>query len=328
MHPQRSSNLIDSIPNQIGPQRMQPDRAGHFFRRGLLAVLLCVACAVPVMAAPVHLPAIVEPPSQEHRIGKLIFVQLVTPDIAAAKQFYGELFGWTFRDIQAGGTKYAEAFLDGRLLAEIIHKQVPASEHRQPAWLSFFAVGDIDAARKVALQHGAKVLFEPHSVPDRGREAVFADPQGAVFAVLASSSGDPPDVLAAPGEWIWSSLITSDPDTDAAFYQTLFDYEVFELPASPGAQHLLLASDNYARASANTLPANKPKAHPHWLNYARVEDTVKMTAKVVALGGRVLVEPRVDRHGGKVAVVADPLGAPFGLLEWPDTESKEVEVPK
>ena len=328
MHPQRSSNLIDSIPNQIGPQRTQPDRAGHFLRRGLLAVLLCVACAVPVMAAPVHLPAIVEPPSQEHHIGKLIFVQLVTPDIAAAKQFYGELFGWTFRDIQAGGTKYAEAFLDGRLLAEIIHKQVPASEHRQPAWLSFFAVGDVDAAKKAALQHGAKVLFEPHSVPDRGREAVFADPQGAVFAVLASSSGDPPDVLAAPGEWIWSSLITSDPDTDAAFYQTLFDYEVFELPASPGAQHLLLASDNYARASANTLPANKPKAHPHWLNYARVEDTVKMTAKVVALGGRVLVEPRVDRHGGKVAVVADPLGAPFGLLEWPETESKEVEVPK
>jgi predicted enzyme related to lactoylglutathione lyase len=49
-----------------------------------------------------------------------------------------------------------------------------------------------------------------------------------------------------------------------------------------------------------------------------------MTAKVVALGGRVLVEPRIDRHGGKVEVVADPSGAPFGLLEWPETESKEV----
>ena len=63
---------------------MQPDRAGHFLRRGLLAVLLCVACTVSVMAAPVHLPAIVEPPSQEHHIGRLIFVRLVTPDIAAA----------------------------------------------------------------------------------------------------------------------------------------------------------------------------------------------------------------------------------------------------
>ena len=115
-----------------------------------------------------------------------------------------------------------------------------------------------------------------------------------------------------------------DPDTDAPFYQTLFDYGVFELPADDRAQHVLFASDSYARASVNPLPANRPNAHPHWLNFVRVEDTVKMTAKVVALGGRVLVEPRVDRHGGKVAVVVDPLGAPLGLLEWPDTESKEV----
>jgi predicted enzyme related to lactoylglutathione lyase len=303
---------------------MQPDRSRHFLGQGLLSALLVVAGAAPVMASPLQLPALVEPASQEHHVGKVIFVELVTPDLAAAKQFYAGLFGWTFRDIQAGGTKYAEASLDGRPVAGLIHKDVPAGEHRQPAWLSFIAVRDVDAAKKIALQHGAKVLFEPHSIPNRGREAVFADPQGAIFAVLASSSGDPPDVLAAPGEWIWSSLITSDPDTDAAFYQTLFDYDVFDLPADEGVQHLMLASDNYARASANTLPAKRPNAHPHWLNYVRVEDAVKMTAKLVALGGRVLVEPRVDRHGGKVAVVADPLGARFGLLEWLDTESKEV----
>jgi len=325
MHPQHSSSLMDFItPNKISPQRMQPDRARHSLRQGLLAVFLGVVCAGPVMAAPIQLPAIVEPASQEHHVGKTIFVELVTPDLAAAKQFYAGLFGWTFRDIQAGGREYAEALLDGRPVAGLIQKNLPANEHRQPAWLSFFSVGDVDAARKVALQNGAKVLFEPHSIPDRGREAVFADPQGAVFAVLASSSGDPPDVLASPGEWIWSSLITNNADTDAAFYQAVFDYEVFELPASEGAEHLLLASDNYARASVNSLPANRPNAHPHWLNFVRVEDAVKMAAEVVALGGRVLVEPRIDRHGGQVAVVADPLGAPFGLLEWPDTESKEV----
>ena len=316
MHLQRRLSLIGSIaPNKI--------RRG-FFRYGLLTALLGVAGAAPVMAAPLQLPALVEPASQEHHLGKVIFIELVTPDLASTKQFYGGLFGWTFRDIAAGATEYAEASLDGRPVAGLIHRALPAGQRRQPAWLSFFSVGDVDAAEKLALQHGAKVLFAPHSFPDRGREAVFADPQGAVFAVLASSSGDPPDFLAAPGEWIWSSLITSDPDTDAAFYQTLFDYDVFELPASGGAQHLLLASRNYARASVNTLPANTPNAHPYWLNYVRVEDTVKMTAKVLALGGRVLVEPRVDRHGGKVAVVADPLGASFGLLEWPDTESKEV----
>ena len=303
---------------------MLPNRAGGYFRSGLLAALLAVAGAAPVVAAALQLPAIVEPASQEHHPGKVIFVELVTPDLAAAKQFYAGLFGWTFRDIQAGGTQYAEALLNGRPIAGLIHKDVPAGAHRQPAWLSFFAVGDVDAIQATALQHGAKVLFAPHSFASRGREAVFADPQGAVFAVLASSSGDPPDVLAAPGEWIWSSLITRDPDADAAFYQALFDYEVFESPPDGGIPHLMLASDNYLRASANPLPASKPNMHAHWLNFVRVDDADKMTAKVVALGGRVLVEPRADRHGGKVAVVADPLGARFGLLEWPDSENKEV----
>ncbi len=326
MYPQCSLNLIDLIaPNRTRPRSVRSGRVRHILWHGLFAALLGVAGVAPVMAATLQLPAIVEPASPEHHVGKIIFVELVTPDLAAAKQFYAGLFGWTFRDIQAGGKEYAEAFLDGSPVAGLFQRNAPAGKQRQPAWLTFIAVRDVDAAKKIALQHGAKVLFEPRSFPDRGREAVFADPQGAVFGVLDSTSGDPPDVLATPGEWIWSSLITSDPDTDAAFYQTLFDYEVFDLPADgEGAQHLMLASDNYARASANSLPANKPNLHPHWLNFVRVDDAVKMAAKVVALGGRVLVEPRIDRNGGKIAVVADPLGAAFGLLEWSDTDSKEV----
>jgi predicted enzyme related to lactoylglutathione lyase len=90
---------------------------------------------------------------------------------------------------------------------------------------------------------------------------------------------------------------------------------VFELPAQTGATHLSLASDNYARAGANSLPTSRPDMYPHWLNFFRVDDAVGMTAKAVALGGRVLVEPRVERDGGKVALVADPQGAAFGLLE-------------
>ncbi len=326
MYLQCSSNQVATIaPDQAGWQWIQSCQIRQLFRLGLLVALLCVAPVANVMASPpLQLPAIVEPASQEHHVGKVIFVELVTPDLAAAKKFYGELFGWTFRDIRAGGTTYAEASLDGHQVAGLVQKDAPGQTHRPPAWLTFIATRNVDAAKKTALQKGAKMLFGPHNIPNRGREAVFADPQGAIFAVLASSSGDPPDVLAEPGEWIWSSLITSDPDADAAFYQSLFEYEVFDLPAAEGARHLMLASDNYARASANTLPANKPDTHPHWLNYVRVENMDGAAAKLIELGGRILVEPRVDRHGGKVAVVADPQGARFGLLEWPDTESKEV----
>ena len=293
----------------------------------LFAASFALAGAIstaPAMAAPLQLPPLVEPASQEHHVGKVVFVELVTPDITAAKRFYQDLFGWTYRDIEEHGIRYTQAYLDGRTVAGLVYKAMPAGEQRQSAWLSFIAVRDVDAAKKTALEHGGKLLREPHDLPNRGREAVFADPQGAVFAVLASSSGDPADFLAAPGEWIWSSLITTDPDTNAAFYQAVFDYEVFELPSSPGAQHLTFATDNYARASANSLPPEAAKTPPHWINYVRVDDTVKMAAKVVKLGGHVLVEPREDRHGGKIAIVSDPAGAPFGLIEWTESQNKEV----
>jgi len=311
-------------------------RARDLCRQALLAASLSAAFAAPVAAEQIQLPAIVAPANQEHHTGKMIFTELVTPDLAAAKQFYGGLFGWTFRDSNVGAMPYAEALLAGHPVAGLLQKPIPAGEQHQSAWLSFFSVPDVDAAAQTAVRSGAKILFDPHSFPDRGREAVLADPQGAVFAVLASSSGDPPDVLAPDGAWIWSSLITTDPDSDAAFYKTLLGYDIFQLPplgatrasthapAQTDGEHLLLASENYARASVNSPPPNLARFHPHWINFARVEDADAMAAKAVALGGRVLVAPRVDRHGGKIALIADPQGTPFGLLEWVDDANKEM----
>jgi uncharacterized protein len=300
------------------------NRACCLLRQIAVIASLVGVIVVPVAAAQFQLPNVVEPATQEHHVGKVIFVELITPDLAIAKRFYGGLLGWTFRDVNVGPRAYAEALLGDQPVGGLFQKTVSAGEHRAPAWLTYFAVQDVDAATQTAVQHGAKILFAPHSFPNRGRQAVLADPQGAVFAVLASSSGDPPDLLAEPGAWIWSSLITSDPDADAAFYQALFNYEVFEVPAEPGAQHFVLASDGYARASVNPPPVSRPDIYPHWLDYVRVDDATATAAKVVALGGRVLVEPRLSPDGGKIALVADPLGAPFGLLEWPTAGSEEV----
>jgi len=293
----------------------------RLFGGALLAALLGAA---PVLAASLELPPIVEPPSAEHHVGKVIFVELVTPDLAASKRFYGELLGWSFRDITDGTAEYAEALLDGREVAGLFQKKQRPGEQRQPAWLGFFAVSDVDAAEKTAVDRGAKLLHGPKSFPERGRQAVLADPQGAVFGLLASSSGDPPDVLAGPGEWIWNSLLASDPDADAAFYQALFGYEVFDLPARAGTRHVLLASEDYARASANSLPTKQPEARPHWVHFVRVADAETAAAKAASLGGRVVVAPHLDRHGGKVALVADPQGAVLGLMEWAESESQKV----
>jgi uncharacterized protein len=270
------------------------------------------------------LPPVVDPPTQEHHAGKIIFAQLATRDLSAAERFYGALFGWTFHDIRLGPIQYAQASLNGEPVAGLFQRALPAGDNRPPVWLDFIAVTDVNAAENLAMENGGKVLLEAHDVPDRGRQAVLADPQGAIFAIIASSAGDPPDDLADPGEWIWYSLITRDPETDAAFYQKLFDYDVFDLPSSDNAEHLLLATENIERASVNPLPVSGPDAYPHWLSFVRVEDADKAVERVQTLGGRLLVAPRRDRHGGKIALVTDPAGAVFGLLEWSETQSNGV----
>ncbi|MGD0493523.1 MAG: VOC family protein [Steroidobacteraceae bacterium] len=294
--------------------------------RGLAALTAGFACALlmangATAAALFQLPPITDSPSAEHHPGKVIWADLVTPDLAGAERFYGGLFGWTFQDIRVGNSIYAVATLGGHPIAGIFQKPIPAGEHRQPAWLTFIAVRSVEEARTEALAHGAKSLAPPKTYAGRGAQAVFTDPEGAVFAVLASSSGDSADYLAAPGEWIWSSLLTDDPSRSAAFYRVVFGYELFDLPSDDGAQHIILASDDYARAGIHTLPPGHH--HPHWINFVRVADASRSAAQAVALGGRVLVEAHPDRHGGQVVVVADPTGAPVGLMEWSDQYTKD-----
>jgi uncharacterized protein len=294
------------------------------FSPGTLAVLMLFGAAglSIARAADFELPALNTPPSAEHHAGKMVWADLVTPDLAAAEKFYGGLFGWTFQSIHAGSSDYAVAMLDGRPIGGMMQKPIPSGEHHQSAWLTFLAVSDVDVVKRTALAHGAKVLADSRSYPMRGRQSVLSDPEGAVFAILASSSGDSPDYLPVPGEWIWSSLHAKDAGAEAAFYQELFGYDVFDLPSDDDLDHLILSTDDYARASANSFPSGSARRHPHWLNFVRVENAANMAAKVVAMGGRVLVEPRVDRHGGMLAVVADPAGAPFGLMEWSDSDTK------
>jgi len=295
------------------------------YRRSALALLVLAGMGgnAPLAAGtPVAWPPLGDVAMLQHHPGKMIWADLVTPDLAAAKRFYGGLFGWSFDTMQPGAKDYALASMNGHPVGCLIQRPLPAGEHRQSAWLAFFAVQDVDSAGGIALQHGAKNLFGPKTFDGHGRQAVFADPEGAVFGMLASTTGDPADVLAAPGEWIWSALLAQDPAQDAAFYQGLFGYEVFTLPGQGPTEHLILSSGDFARASVNTMPGAAPRLHPHWLNFVRVVDTGAKAAKAEELGGRILVRPHVDRHGGMVAIIADPAGAPIGLMEWTDNDTR------
>jgi predicted enzyme related to lactoylglutathione lyase len=290
--------------------------------RKLLLLSFALLCGVrAAQAAPFDLPALNSPPSSEHHVGKIVWADLVTPSLPAATNFYGGLFGWTFQTIRAGNTDYAVVLNHGQPIGGIVGKPLPGPDKRQSAWLTFIAVANVDAAKRVALAHKAKVLADTANYARRGRQAVLSDHEGAAFAILASSSGDAPDYLAASGEWIWSSLHAKDAGSEAAFYQEVFGYDVYDATGEDGTEHVILSSDDYARASANAFP-DAGRRHAHWLNFVRVDDAGAAVTKALTLGGKVLVEPHPDRHGGMVAVIADPAGAPFGVMEWTDSDTK------
>ncbi len=304
------------------------NRMPGYLKRNALAIMLSAAITPTVSAAGYVFPALLQPATREHHAGKVIWADLVTPDIDAAKQFYSQLFGWTFRDVPSPKTDIAVAYINGHPVAGFVHREIATGEQRQPAWLTYIAVSDVNAAKKVALAHGAKVLSDVRSYPKRGQQAILADPQGAVFAVLASSSGDPADDLADPGEWIWSSLIAKDTDAEATFYQNIFGYEVFDASDDDDDRtdndHFVLSTDDYARASVNPLSARSASGHAHWTNFVRVTNVTDSAARAVSLGGKVLIPPHIDRNGGQIAIVADPTGAPVGLMEWSETAKEEA----
>lgn len=287
--------------------------------------LACILAATAAAAASFELPPINQPPTADHHPGKVIWVDLVTPDLARAERFYGGLFGWTFDIIHTGRTDYAVARLDGTPVAGIVQRPIPAGTQRHPAWLTFIAIGNVRNAAKTIIAQGGQLLSPVRDYPQRGLQAVFRDPQGATFAILESQSGDSPDELADRSDWIWSALVTSDPETDAAFYQKVFGYEVFPMSGGDSAEHLVLASDQFARASVNAFPEHDTGSHPHWIDFIRVGSVTDAAARAKALGGRVLVEPHRGRSGNFVAVLADPAGAPFGVLEWTGGGAQEAK---
>ena len=290
----------------------------------IVAFTLAVTSRGAFAAAGFDPPPIANAPSMEHHIGKVIWAELVTPDVAAAKLFYAALFGWAFQDIYAGGTRYALARQDGVPVAGIVQNGIRRGARRQPAWLTFIAVQDVDVTVANAVGGGGTLIQPPRTYQARGRQAILADPQGAVFAVMASFTDDPVDALAPPGTWIWSSLLARDASGDAAFYQSLFGYDVFDLESEDGQEHVILSTDDYARAGVNSLPADNVARHPRWLQFVRVADANAAAMLAVQLGGSVLVAPHVDRHGDRLAVLADPSGAAVGVMEWIAADTGEL----
>ncbi|RLT27903.1 MAG: VOC family protein [Chloroflexi bacterium] len=113
----------------------------------------------------------------------------------------------------------------------------------------------------------------------------------------------------------WVELMTSDEDAAVRFYGDLFNWvdNAQDVPGENGGTYHLatLGGDNIAGIGTE----RQPGVPPHWSIYFAVDDAVAVAAKVPAAGGQVIVPPTDVMNLGRMAIVADPTGAPIGLWE-------------
>jgi predicted enzyme related to lactoylglutathione lyase len=264
-------------------------------------------------AAEAGLPPLTTVSKNPRLPGKFIWADLVTDDVARARSFYGQLFGWQFFSV--GG--YVIGMNDSYPMCGMFQKERPTNDAKaKPRWIGYISVSDVGKAEKSAKKAGGRTVIPKQNFPKRGEQAVLADPEGALFGVMRSSGGDPEDSLAGPGDWIWMQLLSLDAQKAGQFYGAVGGYDVVENTVSDRLNDYVLVSKGFARATIRRLAVRREEVNPTWLPYVRVENVDETVTKARQLGGKVLVEPKPELLGGKVAVIADPGGATFGILSW------------
>jgi predicted enzyme related to lactoylglutathione lyase len=285
----------------------------------LMRVLAAIAAAVATLAlvaacsatAPIGAGKLAL--ADEPLLGKFVWHDLITDDVASSRRFYGGLLGWQFEQTtHPQGGEYTLILADGHYLGGIIFLADPdGSDYSR--WLPYLSVADVDAAVRATQSAGGAALVGPLDLGNMGRAAAVSDPQGAVLGLLRSRAGDPDDTLAsAPGRVVWNELLAADDLAAAGFYAALAGLEVSSMPR-PGGRYTTLRAQGRERAGIMLRPDERLK--PLWLTHFAVADVEAAAGRAAELGGKVLLAPSPQVRDSQLAVVTDPSGAILALQQ-------------
>ncbi len=257
--------------------------------------------------------------SSEPLVGKVIWHDLITEDLDSARNFYGELLGWTFESSSGGrGEDYVIARNGDVIVGGMLELEAKNDGENYSRWLPYISVDDVDAALTRSIAGGASVVAAARDV-NIGRVAAIVDPQGAVVGLARSNIGDPDDVTtaAAPGRPVWTELLANDPQAAAVFYSSLANYDARTITRR-GGEYTILASGGVDRAGIFQNPA-EDEYTPVWITAFGVNDPAAAAAKAESLGGTIILPVSAELREGTTAVVTDPSGAILVLRSWSRT---------
>ena len=249
--------------------------------------------------------------------GTFCWVDLGTTDVAGAKRFYGELFGWEFVDQPADEGTYTLCRLRGQDVVGI-------HEHREDegtGWSSSISVDDLEQATSRARELGAAVLAEPFDVSGAGRSSVLRDPAGAVVSLWQAGGHAGAKLVNEVGAWGWNELVSADLEAAKGFYGGLFGWSAGDVPG-PILRTSFTLGDLLIGGGHAPTPGEDPS--PRWTVSFGVADTDQAAAEVQRLGGTTLLPP-MDVPVGRFTIVADPQGAAFTATHAPGGAFRGVD---
>ncbi|MEB3160044.1 MAG: VOC family protein [Synechocystis sp.] len=116
--------------------------------------------------------------------GAFSWSELITNDIEGAKAFYGEIFGWRFKEGKVSNAPYTVIEVAGKEIGGI--SPLPSqSPTMPPTWGTYVTVEDVEATVQKVEALGGKILMAPIAIPPAACFALIQDPQGANLAVIS-----------------------------------------------------------------------------------------------------------------------------------------------
>ena len=253
--------------------------------------------------------------------GDYIWYELMTPDPEGSKAFYDAVVGWNIGKAEEAYNGYRMIGTDGGFAGGVLPLNAEMQQHgARPTWLGYIHVTDVDQSIKSIEQAGGKALMPATDIPNVGRIAMVADPQGAPFYVMKpippEGRENEPSTVFSPGKdgrCSWNELSTSDAVAARRFYGEQFGWTSDEFMDMGDHGEYRFFDHHGVRLGAVSGMMNQDQ-HPHWRYYFRVPSVSKAKETAEAKGGKVVMGPMEVPGGDHIIIGFDPQGAEFALV--------------
>lgn len=247
--------------------------------------------------------------------GRFVWYDLMTSDPGKAQDFYKSTAGWGTQQWDGGNMQYTMWTANGKPMGGVM--PLPDGVPAPPHWIAYIAVPDIDATAKQVVSLGGRIITAPEDIPNVGRFAVLADPQGAAFSAFTpaptSQGSQAKDELPPVGEFSWHELAADDYKKAFAFYQAVFGWDLMaEHDMGPLGIYAIFGRNGHQLGGMFNKPSDM-KMPANWLQYIRVDSADRVADAVKANGGTVMNGPMDVPGGDRIAQCMDPQGAAFAI---------------